>query len=110
MNQDTKSIIYVILGVIVFTFLICFLIWFGVDTYDNECLTKIATNYCDNNNLTYFLAEGFHQSKNSFICKENIDLRNKPYGDKLSFYFLPEELDKCLIKSSGSFRKEGVEQ
>ncbi len=103
MKEDTKIIIGVVLGAIAFTSLICFLIWFGVDNHDRGCLTEIAINYCENNNLTYFLSEGLNQGKNHFICKEDIDLRNNPYGSQLSFYFLPEESSECLIKSKWSF-------
>ncbi len=110
MKQEVKIIIGMVLGTIAFTSLIVFLIWFGFDNHDKECLTKIATNYCENNNLTYFLAEGFYQNKNRFICKENIDLRNNPYGSQLYFYFLPEESNKCLIKSKWSFRLDEISE
>ena len=59
---------------------------------DTDCFKEHATNYCENNNMTYDSFFG-----RTFECIKDHDLRKRK-GTIERFYFLEEEWDSCIIK------------
>ena len=96
-NRGEFGDVFIIFGAIVW-FVIMWVVFSADDTYDEDCLNKIAEKYCDKLKLDYI--EDYIE-QNSFQCglKTTIsDERNYNSDYEFTFEFLDKEKEKCEIK------------
>lgn len=100
MKEDTRVIILSIIGAVLFFTFLIFMIYFGNQTYNKECLESFAKEYCIKNNMS--LDYGYYRY--SFYCEDIVSERFG-YEDREEFYFLSSEREACLTKNKWSLKR-----
>jgi hypothetical protein len=92
------------IGALIFILLMVLFLYYATANRDKTCLENIATNVCIENNLTYDSYSTFAGDK-SIFCKKDYNPREDYRAEGVTLYFLDSELEQCLIKKEGSFRR-----
>ena len=95
-KEVMKLVIFV---VVIFTIVVGGGYWF-IGTVDKGCTTKYAEDFCQEEGFEFKFVGG-----GRFICQEELNEREDPYGESHRFYFLEEEIEDCRTKEKYTFRK-----
>lgn len=94
------ELIFFFVGVIIIVGPLLFCYW-SYTIYDGDCLREIAEDFCE--------LKGYERkvrlNGSTFHCTGDIDVRTNPKGKEHMFYFLEQELNKCIVKDAETWGK-----
>jgi hypothetical protein len=83
------------------------LVYYLVSKVDENCLERIAKEFCEENNYTLH----YSSYTERFSCANEVEGRRRmEYTPTETFYFFEEEMEECTIKASSSWKKKAVKK